>query len=427
MTTSNPSAEAGIAAPVLADLPASRRMIDPDIALRLVLKSAVRFPPERVPLANACGLQLAEEVHADRDYPPFPRAMMDGYAVRTADAGRTVEVVGEVAAGQSVETKVVDGECLEIMTGAPCPAGTEAVVQKEHVRRNATRVDLPPNITAGGHIAPQGSECPTGKLVLGAGDTITPLATAVLASLGRTAVLVTRRPSLAVITTGSELIPPDQDPAPGQIRDSNGPMLAAMVRDMGIRRVPHLHVADCRRQIEQTLADVTDYDIVLFSGGVSVGNYDLVPEMLRTLGAELVFHKVTQKPGKPLLLAKKASQLLFGLPGNPLACHFCFQRYVASMIRLMEGKPPLPSALLGRLESPIQPKAGRTFFVPAKAQYDSETEADWNVHPLRGVSSADVFASCHANCYVEVPPGQTPVKAGTTLRFTWIGSAPWPN
>ena len=403
------------------------RMIDPDMALRLVLQAAGGHSVQKVPLVDICGLQLAEEIRSEHDYPAFPRAMMDGYAVRTSDAGQTVEVVGEVAAGSNVETRVVDGQCLEIMTGAPCPPGTQAVVQKEHVRRDGNRVALPNKILSGGHIAPQGSECQAGTVVLVPGDTITPLATAVLASLGLTTVLATARPSLAVITTGSELVPPGRRLGPGQIRDSNGPMLIALARDMGIQAPLHLHVADDSAEILNALGEVADRDIVLLTGGVSVGNYDLVPGTLEDFDARLIFHKVTQKPGKPLLLAKKGEQVIFGLPGNPLACHFCFHRYVAAAVRVKENKTPTPPELSGTLAEPVHPKAGRTFYIPARACEGKQANSRWRLEPLPGVSSADVFAPCRANCYLEVPPGKSPLAAGEDLRFTWIGNAPWPN
>ena len=401
-------------------------MIAPDDAIRLVLENAPLLPSHKVPLSQACGLKLAEPVLSDRDYPPFPRAMMDGYAVRLADAAATVEVIGEVAAGCSVETQVTEGQCLEIMTGAPCPPGTEAVVQKEHVRRDGSQVTLPREIKLGGHIAPRGSECRGGVVVLKPGDTITPLATAVIASMGLDSILATRRPTLAVITTGSELVPPGTEPAPGQIRDSNGPMLASMARDLRIDSPLHLHVSDREDEILQAISSVAEYDIVLLTGGVSVGNYDLVPPALRDFGAETIFHKVRQKPGKPLLLAKKDSQLLFGLPGNPLACHFCFHHYVAAAIRKMSGKSTLSSPVLGSLTEAVKPKKGRTHFVAACAQQDGST-GPWSVRPLPGVSSADIFGACMANCYAEIPPDHDSLAAGNIVSFTWIGNGPWAN
>ncbi len=401
------------------------KMIAPDEALQLVLRDTRRLPSRKVPLADACGLELAEPVLADRDYPPFPRAMMDGFAVRVADAGKTVKVVGEIAAGQSATGNVGEGRSLEIMTGASCPPGTEAVVQKEHVRRNGNDVDLPGQIVRGQHIAPQGSECRAADLVLRPGQTVTPLAVAAMATFGIEAVRVTPRPTLAIVTTGAELIPAGQELGPSQIRDSNGPMLVAMARDLGLNRVVHEHAKDTLDSILNALKKVAASDVILLTGGVSVGNYDLVPQALKNFGAETGFHRVKQKPGKPLLFARKDGQLIFGLPGNPLASHFCCHRYVAPAIRQLDGKTAVAGSMFGKLASPVQPKSGRTYFVPAHGARD-ETGA-WTIHPLPGVSSADVFASCNANAYVEVPLGRLEIPAGEALEFTWIGSAPWPN
>lgn len=400
-------------------------MIDPQEALGLVLQVAGRRPPRPVPPAAALGLRLAQDVRADRAYPPFARAARDGYAVRTCDAGRKVDVVGEVAAGQVVKTEVTEGHCLEIMTGAPCPPGTEAVVQIEQTRQDGNRVILPEGIRFGQNITPPGSECEAGRLVLPSGQTITPLSVAVLASFGLESVEVIPRPSLAVITTGAELIPPGRPPGPGQIRDSNGPMLQAMAREVGIEPPPHLHAEDRLEAILPALDGAAGSDIVLLTGGVSAGKYDLVPDALEGYGAERIFHRVSQKPGKPLLLARKGPQVLFGLPGNPLGCHFCFHRYVAAAIRQMEGKTPVRGPTDGQLADPVRPHPERTYFVPARAERPPETSAYWRIHPLPGVSSADMVASCRANCYVEVPPGTREIPSGEVLSFTWLGSAPW--
>ncbi|NQT13723.1 MAG: molybdopterin molybdotransferase MoeA, partial [Planctomycetes bacterium] len=279
----------------------------------------------------------------------------------------------------------------------------------------------------GQHVAPRGSECRASQPVLEPGQTITPVAIAVAASFGLNSLRVIPRPSMAVITTGAELISLDEDPRPGQIRDSNGPMLVTMARDMALEPPAHLHAEDRLEAILEALAEVAGRQIVLLTGGVSVGTYDLVPQALERYGAEVVFHKVSQKPGKPLLFGRKGPQLIFGLPGNPLACHFCFHRYVAAAIRCTEGKHPVADPVLGELARPVQPKRGRTYFVAALARRRVEAEPNWMVHPLPGTSSADVFSSAGANCYAELPPGKTPIPAGEAIRFTWIGDAPWPN
>ena len=248
-----------------------------------------------------------------------------------------------------------------------------------------------------------------------------------MASCGRDSVRVFPRPRVAVITTGTELIPPGQTLAPAQIRDSNGPMLVVMARDMGLEPPEHRHADDRLESLLDALDQSSSADIILLTGGVSVGNYDLVPKALEEFGATTIFHKVRQKPGKPFLLARKDEQLFFGLPGNPLASHFCFHRYVAAAVRRMEGKPPVPGSIFGELAEPVGAKRGRTYFVTARAVRCGDMSSKWRIHALPSATSADIFASAMANCYVEIPPGAEPVPEGKTLPFTWIGNAPWPH
>ncbi len=396
-------------------------MIQPDEALQLVLQIASRREPRTVPLEEACGLELAESVAATSDQPAFARAMMDGFAVRLADAGRTVPLIGSVAAGQAPPESLPEEGCIEIMTGAACPPGTEAVVPKEHVRRAGNEVTLPSRIVRGQHIAPVGSECRKGDVLLEVGNMVTPLAVAAMASFGIRAVRTIPKPSVGIITTGEELVPYHSEPGPGQIRNTNGPMLAALCRWQGLQQPDYLHAADQVEAIVEALRELMTKDIVLLTGGVSVGTYDLVPLAVRNYGAELVFHKVAQKPGKPLLFARRGSQLVFGLPGNPLASHFCFHRYVAAAARQMCGSQAVTPSETARLAAPIDPKPGRAWFVPGIAFADSSGGC-WLVRPLPGASSADVFSSCRANCYIEIPAGRSPVPEGETVRFTWIAN-----
>lgn len=395
-------------------------MIGPDEALALVLREAHALPAQCIPLAETCGLQLADSVVADRDYPPFSRAMMDGYAVRMADAGQTLKVAGEIVAGQAVASSCPPGQCFEIMTGAPCPADTEAVVPKEDVVRQRDCVTIPLTIRREQHIVPQGSECLRGAVVVECGSAITPLAVAVMASFGWSTISVIPRPSLSVITTGGELAAAGQNPSTAQIYDSNGPMLSAMTVAIGLARPQTLHADDRLATIRAALDRVADRDIVLLTGGVSVGTYDLVPEAIRQYGAEVVFHKITQKPGKPLLFARRGSQLLFGLPGNPLACHLCFHRYVAAAARQLAGWPAQSQPLIGRLTAAVSGPRSRTVFTTAHAELDRTADSGWLVHPFPGISSADIFSTCRTNCYAEMSPGSEEIPAGSPVPFTWF-------
>jgi molybdopterin molybdotransferase len=394
-------------------------------ALARVIEMAETLDSQTVAPAAACGLTLAEPIAADGDYPPFPRAMMDGFAVRVSDAGRTLPVAGLLPAGSAWEGELPAGRCLEILTGAPCPPGAEAVVPKEDVARHREQVTLPAEVRRGQNIAPAGSECSAGQVVLSPGDLVTPLAVGVLASFSRATVRAIPRPSLGIITTGAELAAAEGPLRPGQIRDSNGPMLAAMARAQGIEPRQTLYAADRLEAIRAALQAAADWDIVVLTGGVSVGMFDLVPQALAEYGAETIFHGVEQKPGKPLLFARRAPdtpgrrQLLFGLPGNPLACHLGFHRYISAAIGKLSGRPQAPQ-MRGELIHSLQMKGGRTRFVLGWAEFAADPAPRFRVRLLPGVSSADIFCGCQANCYVELPAEVSSLSTGDACAFTWI-------
>jgi molybdopterin molybdotransferase len=393
-------------------------LITSDEAMEFVVRAAAPLPSLEVDLDRARGLVLAEDIAADCDCPPFPRSMMDGFAVRLADAGRTIPIVGEAPAGSVWPGEVVAGHCVEILTGASCPPGTEAVVPKENVRRSENLVTLPEVLQPRQNIAPQGSDCRRGQLVLAAGQVITSMAIGVIAAFGRTSVRVTPLPSLAIITTGEELALPGQPLGPAQVRNSNGPMLAAMAGEIGLAPPRQVSAADRLDATLQALEASSSADIVVFSGGVSVGTYDFVPRALEQFGAETIFHGVNQKPGKPILFARRARQLIFGLPGNPLACHFCFHRYVAAAIRKMSGRDGRPHAYRGELAQSFQTKGGRVNYLPSFAAA-ADSPSGWRVEVLAGASSADIFRSCRANCYVELPAARI-YEAGERVAFTLL-------
>ena len=421
----------------------TRALITPDEALALVIETAQTLDPQTLAVADACGLTLAQPIAADRNYPPFPRSMVDGFAVRVADAGQTLPSAGLLPAGAVWEGELPAGCCLQILTGAPCPPGTEAVVPQEDVAQRADQVAFPAEIRRGQNIAPLGSECRAGQVVMSPGDLVTPLAVGVMASFSQAKVRVIPRPILGIITTGAELAAAEGPLGPGQIRDSNGPMLAALTRAEGIEPQQTAHVADRLEAIGAALQAAADWDIVVLTGGVSVGTFDLVPQALAEYGAETVFHGVQQKPGKPLLFARRAPgdpvpgkntassgcrvpagrrQLLFGLPGNPLACHLGFHRYISAAIRKLSGRPPYRAQMQGELTvAPRLVKSGRTHFELAWAEFINDRAPQFRVRMLPGVSSADIFHGCQANCYVELRCEESPPSAGKTCMFTWLG------
>ncbi len=399
-----------------------RTMVSPEEALILVIAAAAERPAEYLPISNAVGLALAEQVFADRDYPPFDRAMMDGYAVAEGVAGQQLHVAGEVAAGRAAMSGADKNCCIEIMTGAPCPPETYAVVQKEQVTCSDNSVSMPDRIAAGQHITPKGSECRAGQIVLQSGQRIDAFALAVLATFGKTLVKVIPRPRLGIITTGTELVQPDDYPNAFQIRDCNGVLLAAMARAIGLERPSVLISPDSVISILDNFHALAHCDVLVISGGVSAGRYDLVPEALAQYGAEVIFHKVGQKPGKPLLVARRGNQLLFGLPGNPLACHFCFHHYVAAAVRKMQGLSPDRTIFFGRLKQAVQRSRERKFFMPGIVEPPVAMGQPPLLRALPGKSSADIFQSSGANCYAEIACGSAPAPPGEIVAFTFIDS-----
>lgn len=389
-------------------------LLDPDRAVELVLEHTPTDRVTELPLERALGGRLAAPLVASCPLPPFARALMDGFAVRLSDAGKTVAVSGEAAAGQRSRTQVAEGEAVEIMTGAPCPPGTEAVVKVEDVTRQGDRVTLPAAIAPDQHLQPAGSLGEAGETIVSAGSTVTPLSMATAIACGCSRAHVFATPTLTVVTTGDELTTPGDDLPEGSIYDSNGPMLVAMARALGVVDPVLLHAADDRATLERVLARAATTDIVVLSGGVSMGRYDLVPEIVKAVGADVVFHKVRQKPGKPLLFARRAEQLLFGLPGTPLGSHLGFHRYVAACIRKWTGRTPTPAPLRGRLSTPIKVQGQRTLFRLVRAERDG---AGWRLDPLRWRGSSDVIGPALANAYIRVEPGPEPLAADTELDW----------
>ncbi len=393
-------------------------MISPEKALQLVLDSAIELPVEQRSLYETTGLVLAEPVCADQDQPPFDRAMMDGYAVPEGAASRRLPVVEQVAAGQASSLHLAEGQCVEIMTGAPCPPGSSAVVPIEHVRLDENGVVFPSQIRAGQNIAPRGSDRQKGEVILQEGDRIDALAVAVMASVGKTSVRVIRPARVAILTTGAEVVSPESTPGAAQIRDANGPMLCVMARAAGVESPVLEHVTDEMDSTVESIKRFAGFDVLVLTGGVSAGRFDFVPDALRQEGAEVVFHKVGQKPGKPLLFARRKNQLIFGLPGHPLASHFSFHRYVATAIRKMQGQESNRPVLTGQLATAVKRRADRTAFVLGKVDGADDVDHPPQIQPLPGRSTADVFRAVAPNCYLEIPTGDDTIPVGGSVRYT---------
>jgi len=346
-------------------------MIDYKDAQVLVLSALKTRPPESVLLAEALGRSLAREVRARENIPPFTKATMDGYALRAEDtqaAGRDntveLEVTEDLPAGRLSRKFVGPGQAVRIMTGAPLPKGADAVVMVEDTEKSGGRVKVRRAVRPADNTGQAGEDLKKGELVLERGAVIGPAETGLLAAAGLARVPVVRRPKLAVIATGDEIVEPGERKAPGQIRNSNGPALLAMALRAGAE-AKYLGIArDRTSSLRVKLARAKGADILVLSGGVSVGDYDLVKDELRGAGVRPVFWQVRIKPGKPVFFGRRGRQLVFGLPGNPTSAMVTFLLFVQPAIGRMLGRTsPDPNKGRAILKEDIILKPGRTQFL----------------------------------------------------------------
>jgi molybdopterin molybdotransferase len=384
-----------------------------DEARACVLREAgVSIGTETVALAEAAGRVLAEEIPADRDYPPFPRSARDGFAVRAADLPSELLVIGEVRAGEVFTGAVAAGEAVEIMTGAPMPDGADAVVMVEHTERHGGRVSIQRSVAAGENFSPRGIEARSGGAVLEAGIRIGHAEVAMLATVGRTRVVVYQRPRVAIVATGDEIVEFDQQPARHQIRNSNAASLAVQVQRAGgvpeILGIARDNYESTRAQIRQGL----EADLLLLSGGVSAGKYDLVEKVLAEFGAKFFFDRVKIQPGQPLVFGEVQGKLFFGLPGNPGSTMITFETIARAAIEKTQGlrEPALP-LLRARLTSPIRHKTGLTRFLPAILSPDGAT-----ITPMVSQGSGDVAALVRCNAFLVTDPDREAWASGEDIR-----------
>lgn len=395
-------------------------------AIRIVEAETPRLPAEAVALVEARGRVLAEDVVADTDLPPFDRALMDGYAVRAADTeGATPDVpvrlalVGEAAAGAGWRGELSAGEAVRIMTGAPIPAGADSVQQVEVTREtgDGALVEIERVTSPSQFITKRATEIKRGEIVLRAGDEINAAALAALASFGYAQVRVGARPRIAVLATGTELVDVGAQPGRDQIRDSNTYSLVAYAEAAGARveRLPFAGDDDAllQRLIAESAARA---DVLVLSGGVSMGVYDFTKTALRALGAEIFFERVSLRPGKPTVFARLGRTLVFGLPGNPVSVSVTFNLFARTAIRAMQGAQPAAlteeQAVLGRTVKGAQERAS---YLPARLSTDAAGRLV--AEPLRWGGSSDFVAFTRADALLIVEAGAGVVEAESIVRI----------
>jgi molybdopterin molybdotransferase len=411
----------------MSDTPASSSVLSFASARRSVEEQAALCRPggtESVDLLTAAGRVLADSVLADRDIPPFPRSTRDGYAVRSADLAQTpvtLEVIGEIKAGERPEkiTKNVErGQAVSIMTGAPVPPGADAVVMVEYSSQRENEVEITRGVGSGENVVPRGAEARAGGELVGRGVRLNDAAIALAATAGRFSLEVYRRPRVAVLTTGDEIVAIDTVPGPTQIRNSNSYSLAVQIRQAGGEPVLLPIAPDEPRGLRHLIEQGLSADLLLMTGGVSMGRYDLVEQVLSELHANFFFTGAKIQPGRPVVFGKcgadsstseRTATYFFGLPGNPVSTMVTFELFARPILEALAGMSPRKLLFVhARLKSEIRVKPGLKRFLPAILSGEFENS---QVELLAWQGSGDVAATARANCYIVVPEDRERIPA----------------
>jgi molybdopterin molybdotransferase len=368
---------------------------------------------ETIDLSRACARVLAEPVVTDRDYPPFDRSTRDGFAVRSADTaqpGATLRRIGEVKAGSAFAGAVEPGQCIQIMTGAPVPAGADAVVMIEYTKANGDRVTLERAAERGQNIVPRGKEAPAGQGLLKPGIRLGFAEMALAGQVGHHRVSVYARPRVAILSTGDEVVDIAETPGPYQVRNSNSLAVATLVELAGGEAVVLGNAPDEKNELRRRIERGLNADALVLSGGVSMGKYDLVEGVLAELGAEFFFDAVAMRPGRPAVFGRCRGIPVFGLPGNPVSTMMTFELFVIPAIDLLGGTTARPLPLFrARLAHEVRERGQVAHFLPARVE-GSGGELQVSTLPWQG--SGDTVAVAQANAFLLVPADKLEWAAG---------------
>ena len=395
-------------------------MISVEEALGILLSDLPERKIEQIPFKSALGRVLAEDLVATSDIPPFNRSAVDGYAVLAADVEEApveLAVSGESRAGAGMPGTLRPGEAVAIMTGAPIPDGADCVqmIEQCQVSDNGQKVTVLRPVKARENIAPRASEARAGDAVLESGHRIGPAEIAVMATFGYQQASVYKKPAVAILATGDELVEYDRQPRPDQIRNSNAYCLASQLRCMDIE-ADYLGIArDDKEELRQKMLLGLERDILIITGGVSMGEYDFVQDVFHHLGLEILFSKVAIKPGKPTVFARRGDRLVFGLPGNPISALVTFECFVRPVLGRLCGmrRPELPR-MKGELLADMKQSPGRMAFMPAWVSWQ---EDGWKVEPLPWKSSADIIGFTGANATFIFPKNRDFLSRGETVEL----------
>lgn len=394
-------------------------MITVEQAEQLILENTTKIPVEKVAISDALGRILAEDLCADRDFPPFNRVTMDGIAIRheqLSNKQTSFLIEATAAAGNSEKTLQNPENCIEVMTGAMIPLGTDAVIRYEdiEIKDKTANITIDTNeIRAGQNIHPQGSDRKNGDIIVPKGRKLSPAEIGVAATIGKHEILVQRKLRAVVISTGEEIVPITETPLPHQIRTSNGYALQACLKNWGLE-TENVLLPDDQAIIESKISEFMEtFDVLILSGGVSAGKFDFVPQALENQGVKKLFHKVSQRPGKPFWFGKSANgTAVFALPGNPVSTFMCLNRYFKKWLDASQGIEN--EQLMAELAEDFTFKPELTFFLQVKLSYTLSGKI--LATPVEGHGSGDLANLVEADAFLELPLERSLFKKGEVFK-----------
>jgi len=392
-------------------------LLSVDEALMRILTRARVLDTETVPLTALAGRVLAADVVSHLTQPPFDASAMDGYAVRSSDVATlpaTLNLIGESAAGHAFQGSIGAGETVRIFTGAPVPEGADAIVIQENTQADGERVRIVEGTPDPGHVRPRGGDFRQGQAVLTTGHRLSARDILLIAATGHASVACTRRPRVAILATGDELVEPGQTPRADQIVSSNPYGLAAMLTAFGAEAILLGIARDTLDSLAEKLAAAADADIIITIGGASVGDHDLVVPALKAAGMTLDFWKIAMRPGKPMIFGHRDQQVILGVPGNPVSSMICARVFAVPLVMAMLGLPAdAASAVAAPLASPLEANGPRTHYM--RARRTSAGESAEGVRPIQSQDSSLIAPLAAADCLIVRPAHAPALPAGAKV------------
>ncbi|UCD15218.1 MAG: molybdopterin molybdotransferase MoeA, partial [Candidatus Omnitrophota bacterium] len=375
-------------------------MISFEQALTKILQNTQVLPAERIAVEESVGSVLAQDIYSAVEMPPFNKSAVDGYALKCPDSVETavkLKCIGSIKAGSTSKIQVKKGQCVKIMTGAPIPKGADSVVMVEYSAQSNNYVKILRSVKKGQNICLKGEDVKLRQKVMAKGTKVSTSDIALLATVGRRFIKAVRKPTVAFLNTGDEVVPVGRKLPKNKIYNSNGPQLQALLKSEGLPYKSLGIIKDEPQKLSKAVEKGLSYDVLLISGGVSMGDYDLIPQILEKRGVKKVFHNVKIKPGKPLFFGKHKKTLIFGVPGNPVSNFTTYLLFIRPALYKMTGyKNYMPQFLEGTIEEDFTHKRGRTHFVPVKVL---KKEAQYTLMPLNSHGSADIVALSKADAF----------------------------